>query len=266
VPQPAANTAAAEQLVEAYRRTQDNLAAQIAATFDDPTKQVAVRRLRALLADVDTQVDQLEAAIHGWLNDAMPPIWEAGGATFADAAGTTFEWTATHLQAMTAFASDRYTLALENTQFMRDETKAAIQQLARSATQRAITEGVTATQAGSELTAQVIAAVADVLPANQAGVLCVVYSNGAKVPVASWGEMNARTTTALAYNAGTTQQARDDGFDMLDVFDGPDCGWLDHLDPDLADGSVRTVEACDANPISHPNCQRAFGPHVDKAA
>lgn len=262
MPQPAANTAAAQQLIDAYRTTQDNIAAQIAEWADAPARAVAVRRLRTLLADVDHQVDSLEAAIHGWLVDTMPPIWEAGGATFAEEAGTVFEWTATHAQAMYSFQFDMNTEALERTQFVRDQTKAVIQQLARQQAQRAITEGVTATQAGSELTAQVIAAVGEQLPANEAGVLVVRYADGARHTVADWGDMNARTTTAIAYNKGTFRQARDDGFGRLLVHDGAEdgCGWTSHDDPDLADGSIRSIEDCEAYPISHPRCVRGFSP------
>ena len=49
---------------------------------------------------------------------------------------------------------------------------------------------------------------------------------------------------------------------MVQVYDGPECGWTEHDDPDLADGSLRTLEEADEYPLSHPHCQRAFGPVV----
>lgn len=71
----------------------------------------------------------------------------------------------------------------------------------------------------------------------------------------------ALTETATAYNRTSTQAYRESGLvDTVLVFDGPECGWTEHDDPDLADGSTRTLDEADEYPTSHPNCQRAFGP------
>ena len=73
----------------------------------------------------------------------------------------------------------------------------------------------------------------------------------------------ALTETANAYNASSVAGYRDSGLvDEVDVFDGPECGWTEHDDPDLADGSTRTLDEADEYPTAHPNCQRAFGPVV----
>jgi len=73
-------------------------------------------------------------------------------------------------------------------------------------------------------------------------------------------ETIALTETATAYNASTTLGYADSGLvDEVEVFDGPECGWTEHDDPDLADGSTRTLDDADEYPIAHPNCQRAFG-------
>jgi hypothetical protein len=73
----------------------------------------------------------------------------------------------------------------------------------------------------------------------------------------------ALTETATAYNAASVAGYRDSGLvDEVEVYDGPDCGWTDHDDPDLADGSIRTLDEADEYPEAHPNCQRAFGPVV----
>ena len=53
--------------------------------------------------------------------------------------------------------------------------------------------------------------------------------------------------------------------DLRQVFDGFDCGWTTHTDPDKANGTVRTIEAAAEAPISHPRCRRAFGPRPDVA-
>lgn len=41
------------------------------------------------------------------------------------------------------------------------------------------------------------------------------------------------------------------------------CGWEDHDDDDLADGSIRSSDECDSFPIAHANCRRSFGPRPD---
>jgi hypothetical protein len=46
---------------------------------------------------------------------------------------------------------------------------------------------------------------------------------------------------------------------MVEVFDGLDCGWMSHHDPDKPNRTVRTVEEAAEQPISHPRCQRAIG-------
>lgn len=85
----------------------------------------------------------------------------------------------------------------------------------------------------------------------------------------SWGEPGGRahiialTESGNAYNLAATEGYRESGIvEMVEVYDGPDCGWTEHDDPDLADGSKRTLEEADAYPLSHPHCQRAFGPVV----
>ena len=73
----------------------------------------------------------------------------------------------------------------------------------------------------------------------------------------------ALTETANAYNTSSIAGYEDSGLvDEVDVFDGPECGWTEHDDPDLADGSTRTLAEADDYPTAHPNCQRAFGPVV----
>lgn len=77
----------------------------------------------------------------------------------------------------------------------------------------------------------------------------------------SRAQVIAQTETATAYNLASSASWRESGLvEQVVIFDGPECGWDGHDDPDLADGSVRTLEEFEAQPISHPNCQRAAGP------
>lgn len=76
----------------------------------------------------------------------------------------------------------------------------------------------------------------------------------------------ALTETGNAYNSAAIDRYRDSGIvDAVEVFDGPDCGWVYHDDPDLAHGSFRTLDQAKAHPLSHPRCQRAFGAAIGQA-
>ncbi len=85
----------------------------------------------------------------------------------------------------------------------------------------------------------------------------------------NWSASRAQTIalseTATVYNLSATAGYREAGLvDEVDVFDGPECGWTEHDDPDLADGSRRSLDDADEYPTAHPNCQRAFGPVVTR--
>jgi hypothetical protein len=73
----------------------------------------------------------------------------------------------------------------------------------------------------------------------------------------------ARTETGTAYNLASLEGYRaSERVEHVQIFDGDDCGWTEHDDPDLADGSVRTLDEAEDNPLSHPNCVRAWAPVV----
>jgi hypothetical protein len=68
----------------------------------------------------------------------------------------------------------------------------------------------------------------------------------------------ARTETAIVENNASVLGIRQNGGDRVDVFDGTDdevCA--------AANGQVWTIEQALADPVGHPNCVRAFAPHID---
>lgn len=68
----------------------------------------------------------------------------------------------------------------------------------------------------------------------------------------------ARTETGFAYNRGTLIAAQQGGYTHVDVSDGDDdaiCA--------AANGATWTVPHALEKPLGHPNCTRAFTPHVD---
>ena len=66
----------------------------------------------------------------------------------------------------------------------------------------------------------------------------------------------ARTELAAAENWTASAVWRQVGVDQVSIIDGPGCGWTSHDDPDVADGSFRSLDELDQNPTSHPNCVR----------
>lgn len=74
----------------------------------------------------------------------------------------------------------------------------------------------------------------------------------------------ARTETGTAYNLASLEGYRASGrVEYVQIFDGDECGWTEHDDPDLADGSIRTLDEAEEHPLSHPNCVRAWAPVVE---
>lgn len=75
---------------------------------------------------------------------------------------------------------------------------------------------------------------------------------------ASRATMIARTETGRGYNYGAITAYRVAGITHVDVLDGED-----DAECAAANGSRWTLEEAEANPLQHPNCQRAFSPVVE---
>lgn len=77
----------------------------------------------------------------------------------------------------------------------------------------------------------------------------------------------ALTESGNSFNRSAIEgYARSGLVDFVEVFDGPDCGWTSHNDPELAHGSIRSLAEAKARPLAHPRCQRAFGARMDARA
>lgn len=72
----------------------------------------------------------------------------------------------------------------------------------------------------------------------------------------------SRTEGATAYAAGSVLGWSEAGVAQVVIQDGEGCGWTEHDDPDLADGSIRDLDDYEANPIGHPRCTRSAYPHI----
>lgn len=70
----------------------------------------------------------------------------------------------------------------------------------------------------------------------------------------------ARTELAISSQEAATDRYARAGVNLVEVLDGPGCGWTEHADPDVANGSLRSLDQAAQFPIAHPNCVRVFVP------
>jgi len=73
----------------------------------------------------------------------------------------------------------------------------------------------------------------------------------------------ARTELATFQNWAANRRYAEAGVTQVEIVDGDGCGWTSHNDPDIADGSRRTIEEADDYPLAHPNCCRVTIPVVE---
>ncbi|MFC8447710.1 hypothetical protein [Kitasatospora sp. NPDC057223] len=249
----AAAATAADALTDAWQRL---AAAQTAvlvafATRRRPEIGYALAQFTTAIRDFQRAVD---TAVHNLADQQLPAVYEQGASTAAATIGRPFTWTSSHQHALRALTTDTYTDLLRHSQLTVRRAGAfyrAVRTAARQHIPTAVT-GRTAVQAANALADQLAAA----HPLDR-----VVYRGGARVPVRAWAEAATLARTAVAYNAGTLAVAREHGVQLVKVFDGFDCGWTSHPDPDKAVRTLRTVEDAAEWPISHPRCTRAFGLH-----
>ncbi|MET8537033.1 hypothetical protein ABZV67_35830 [Streptomyces sp. NPDC005065] len=168
--------------------------------------------------------------------------------------GGRFTWTLIHAEALQSLASDSYVDFLRRS-LEEQRMAAAFYRAVREAARRE----VPLLAAGNTTALQAARSLADRLAAEHQ-LQYVIYRNGARVSAQAWAESATLTKSAVAYNSGTLNRAREAGVQYMQVFDGAGCGWTSHKDTDKAAGTLRTVEDAAAWPISHPRCGRAFGP------
>lgn len=254
MPQPGAVGELSAQLERAYERAWERIVARQAQIAADPARWAERARLRALLAEVETQMRALDAAANAFFVERFPAAYEMGAAAAAEQLGADFRWVRADRQAVRAAAEASYDDLLQATRFVRRTTKQLIRALARDAALGALIEGRTAT-GGARLFRREL---------ERGGIKAVRYKDGSLHGLAEYSQVVLRTTTANAYNAGTINFSRRMGTRFMEVFDG-NCGWTSHNDVDLANGTIRSVEECARQTLSHPRCIRSFGPRPDIA-
>lgn len=244
----------AERLGEAY----DDLEAQrlrlAAAAGAGATRQVAVwlEDFQAALAEF---VETSTANVTAFLLLHLGPRYEQGAVEAAG--GGSMTWTLAHTTALTSLAIDTYEDFLQRAEQAERVSEAFARAVRRAAAQeipKIAAGGRTAVQVGRKLEERLV---------GQYGVNTVTYSDGSQVPVRVYTQMAARTKSGVAYNSGSLNEWNQAGVTYVEVFDGAQCGWTTHDDPDKANGTVRSVLDAAGHMLGHPNCRRGFGARPD---
>ncbi|MEY2226855.1 hypothetical protein [Streptomyces sp. BF23-19] len=208
------------------------------------------RAIQAFRREVDTEA-------LAFIRRQLPHLYQQGAEHAAARLGARFTWTMIHREALLSLASDSYADFLRRSEEA-ERMATAFYRAARAAARREVpllaAGNVTAKQAAANLAARL---------RDDHQLAHVVYRNGARVPVRAWAEAATLAKSAVAYNAGTLNRSREAGVVYVEVFDGMDCGWVSHQDPDKAARTIRSVEEAAEFPIAHPRCRRSFGPRPD---
>ncbi|MFE2842553.1 hypothetical protein ACFXKS_03160 [Streptomyces scopuliridis] len=244
-------------LEEAWRRLEAKQREVIAKFADNPRTPYIVATLEEFKKAISEFRRRVEQEARQFVRRQLPHLYEAGGRTAAETLGGNFTWTTFHRDALQSLAADSYADFLrrsEEAERMASQFYRAAREAARREVPLLAAGNVTAKQAAKNLAARLAA---------EHKLTHVVYRNGARVPVRAWAEAATLAKSAVAYNAGTLNRTRQAGVTAVEVFDGFDCGWTSHQDPDKASRTIRTVEEAADWPISHPRCRRGFGPRPD---
>ncbi|WP_405526750.1 hypothetical protein OG426_30300 [Streptomyces canus] len=244
-------------LEDAWQRLAAQQRAVLAQFADSPRTPHTVATLEEFKQAVRAFRQRVAQEAHQFVQGQLPHLYAAGAETAAEALDLTFTWTTFHRDALQSLAADSYADFLRRSQEaerMANQFYRAAREAARREVPLLAAGNVTAKQAARNLAARLAA---------EHKLTQVVYRNGARVPVRAWAEAATLAKSAVAYNAGTLNKSREAGVTHVEVFDGADCGWTGHRDPDKAARTVRTVEEAAEWPISHPRCLRAFGPRPD---
>ncbi|WP_329317941.1 hypothetical protein [Streptomyces sp. NBC_01262] len=244
-------------LEDAWQRLADEQRVAIVGLADNERLPQVLARLEEFKKAITVFHSHVDDEARAFVQRQMPWLYQRGAQAAAEAVGSAFAWSQIHKDALQALASDSYADFIRHSQ----EAERMADQFYRAARAAARVE-LPLLAAGNTTARQAAKALADRLTADHQ-LVHVIYRNGARVPVRAWAEAATLAKSAVAYNAGTLNRAAEAGVRHVQVFDGFDCGWLAHTDPDKANGTIRTVEEAAQAPISHPRCSRAFGPRPD---
>lgn len=251
---PSTTDASIQQLVALWQATEvavrDRLSAW-AARY--PAGAPSAANLTQALGVIEQHLDAATGATKDFYEQQLPTIYMAGAAD-AVQAGLGFDPSMVTAETVERLASTGWDDLLAATTHVEAATKQALRRITRNEVGMSVLAG----EPGVAASRSAESAARDV---DQ--ILTVTYSNGAVHSVADYVDTATRTTTIGIFNAGGFDLARGNDVAWMEVFDGPDCGWTEHDDPDLADGTVRHIDDCEENDSAHPRCARSFAPRPD---
>lgn len=241
-------------VVRAYREAADDLARQLKRIEEDPAYWRRKGRLAQLQKVLAARMDEANGTLASWLTAEFPQAYQLGATAAAAVLDNSFGWSVFHTQAVESLAADTFEDFLGRTQYVNRQTKALLRDIGGRLSRLTVTTDRTARGAARELVREAI---------GRHGIAEVIYRDGSRHSIAEWAEVALRTKTAVAYNEGTFNWSTESNVTYYEVFDGPNCGWTYHEDPELALGKIVTESEAREFPIAHPNCRRSFGPRPD---
>lgn len=241
--------ALADPLAQAYAKVWSEIESWERKLQSDPRREAQRRRLDATRRQIEADMNGLDDQAREWLSREFPKAYHSG---VVDAAEHGINWHQVHQDAAQRLVNGLHLDLLQATSNVRQTTKELVRRVAGDQQLRLALGGQeTAVSAGRRM--------ASILKGH--GVTALVYKDGSRHGLAEYAQVAIRSTTAVAYNFGSLNGAPDVA--MWEVFDGPNCGWTRHDDPQHANGMVVTRQQAADHPISHPNCRRSFGPRPD---
>ncbi|MFI1100268.1 hypothetical protein [Streptomyces melanogenes] len=246
-------------MADAWQRLADKQRTATVALVGNSRRAHVVAALEEFKAAIEVFRQSVDQEARAFVERQLPYLYGEGARAAAQALDVTatFTWSTFHRDALFALSADSYADFLrrsEEAERMASRFYRAAREAARREVPLLAAGNMTAKQAAKNLADRLL---------SEHQLRYVFYRNGARVPVRVWAEAATLTKSAVAYNTGTLNRTREAGVAMVEVFDGLDCGWTSHQDPDKAARTLRAVEDAAEWPISHPRCRRAFGPRPD---
>lgn len=239
----AARRVTAGRLIRLFTEAEQTIAYEAALSGQRNRRQIA--------RQVAYQTRQLRAASAAWVTSEVPALWIGG-------AGPDATWTTLHIEALQAFVDQFWDDIITVTSHLDANARRWVWEQARHQAALTFIEGRTAQQAGRELARNI-----DLARGLVGDLTLVDYRDGTQRRLSDYADMLIRTTVSTAQNGGTLTQARGNGWEWVEVFDGADCGWTSHKDPDRANGKIVHIDEANMHMLSHPRCRRAFGLRPD---
>lgn len=202
----------------------------------------AIPKIRAHIADFNAAVAEFDrtarAIVERWAATDLPTAYRDGALRALRSAArplTLFTWSTAHQAALTPLTATFYVDLIARIQ----ETVRRAQAFARAALAAARTH----------------TGVKSALLLVDHPLETVIYANRARHPVHSWARAALSWQAVVATNTGALNVSRYElGVTVMQVADGPECGWTSHPDTDHADGTLRSVDDCAAYPAAHHGC------------